>query len=390
MIIGGVGGVFRTGSSKVGYSETFFPIAVDTVSETSINSLISAARPIKTSTRVRVLNALGAWIDLGDVTYMSATANADGSGQASFTIANSRKWSVDGTENPNVLRPSYRQIQAITRITSGANVYENTIFSGTIETYSESHGQRNGTINISAKPFSQTAANRIIKGLPRATVYRKIYDECMASGLFAVGQFPVCFIPDNGDAITAFLTPTISLQQMIHQIATYPTQQVRTGGGLLVTYQSDVDQSDLVSTFSVDDDSAITLTRVIGGSTAYNTVVAQGYATGSGGTFLTTETVSDSTDVDLRGTVLDPMVYGSPDVYIEYNVEAAAAYIAENLRDRLTLQVRLNPWITPTTQLSVSSNRLYMTNKLARVDQVTHTISFGNATTTLSDVAVLE
>jgi len=264
--------------------------------------------------------------------------------------------------------------------------YENTLFLGVIETYSESHGQLNGTITISAKTLSNATAARMIKGLKRHTVYRKIYDECMASGLFAAGQFPVCFIDDDSGAITKFLTPTIDLASMIHQIVAYPVQQTRQGGGLLVTFATTITDAEAQSVYSVDDSSAISLTRSVGGASSYNTVTVQGLSSG----VLTTQTISDADDVDLRGTFAAPFVYGSSDEQLSANLVAARAWIDEMLRDKLSMQIRLNPWITPSTRLNVSSGRLFYNNRLARVSNVTHNISPSGAVTTLSDVAVLD
>lgn len=394
MIIGGVGGVFRVGpgGSKVGYSETFFPVAVDTASEASINALIDAARPVKLSAVVRVLNAEGAWIELGDVTYFSVNSKSDGSGNGFFTVANSKKWSVNGTQNPNVLRPSYRQIQVVVTIVSRGVSYVNMLFSGTIETYSESHGQRQGTISISARPSTAAASSRTIQGLPRYTQYRKIYDECMDSGLFGPGQFPVFFCPDRqfsnaGNAMeTEYITASTDLSTMIHNLVAYPTQQTRSNGGLLVSYSTSVSETEVVNTYSVNDNAAITLTRSVGGATSYNTVTVQGRLYYG----VTTQTITDADDVLLRGTVASPYVYGSADLPLVENIVSAQAWIAEMLRDKLSIQLRLNPWLKPSTILKITSARLFMTDRAARIEDVTHNFRYGEAVTTLSNVAVLD
>ena len=258
MIIGGIGGVFRVGPGglKVGYSETFFLIAVDAASGSSVNSLISATTPIKISAIVKIANDAGIWVNIGDVTYASVTLRADGTGTATLTIANSKKWSVAGDIYPELLRPSYRQIQILVTLRSGGATYKNTLFLGVIETYSESHGQRNGTITISAKTLSNATAARMIKGLKRHTVYRKIYDECMASGLFAAGQFPVMFIDDVADVgagavESQYLTADTLLSAMIYNLIAYPTQAVRDNGGLRITFQTQIADVAPVSTYEV-------------------------------------------------------------------------------------------------------------------------------------------
>jgi hypothetical protein len=391
MIVGGIGGVFRVGASKVGYSETFFPIAVDAASEQSVDNLINAEKAVKFTAKMQILNDLAEWVEVGDVTYASVTQRPDGTGAGNFSIANSKKWSVAGTQNPELLRPSYRQMQIVVTIKSGVNIYENTLFNGTIETYSESHGQQNGSITLSAKPFSASIGSRFIRGLKRYTVYRKIYDECMASGLFAVGQFPAIFTDDDertnsGAVENLYLTTATLLSTMIAEIIAYQNIAVRGNGGLLVTFATQITEAEVVRVFNIDDSASISLTRVVGGASSYNTVIVQGLFNG----VLTTQTYVNAEDVALRGTFQSPTVYGDPNEAITENYNAAAAWVAEMLRDKLSIQLRLNPFLTPGVQLRVSSDRLFMTNKLCRIGNITHTLSYGQATTTLSEVAVLE
>lgn len=391
MIIGGIGGVFRVGSSKVGYSETFFPIAVDTATESSINSLIAAEKPARILATVRILNDSAQWVEIGDVTYMSVSSKSDGSGQGSFTIANSKKWSVAGTLNPELLRPSYRQMQVTTTFKSGGQTLSKVLFSGVIETYSEAHGQSNGTISLSARSFSSSTNKRTIRGLKRYTIYRKIYDECIASGLFGAGQFPVQFIDDStrsgiSSVDALYLTATTNLATMIHNIIAYPTQGVRGNGGLLITFSTPISQAEATTVYSISDAAVISLTRSVGGAESYNSVVVQGLFNG----VLSTQIVSNTEDIALRGAFPSPFVYGSASEQLSVNVAAATAWIQELLRDKLSIQLRLNPWLTPSTQLRVTSARLFMDNRLCRIENVTHSLTYGQATTTLSDVAVLE
>lgn len=387
MIIGGIGGVFKTGpgGSRTGYYETFLPMAIDTISQASINNIIDSARPLSLSANAEILDDDGEWVPMPDITYFQTTEKSDGSGSAMITLANAEKWSVSGTQNNGLLTPSNRQIRIVATLKSGLFSYSVLQFSGIIETYSESHGQRNATISLTARPFSATASNRIIKGLSRSTTYRKMLDEAAQCGIFAVGQCVVFFGPDYAGADALFLTPTIDLASMIYQLVAYPIQQTRGNGGLLVTYKTTVISQTVTSEFAVDDSAIISMTKAVGGATAYNTMIVQG----TFNSVILTSTVSDAADIANRGVFADPVVYGDAEVSLSTNIASATALMAENLRDRLSIQIRFNPLLKANTVLRINSDRLFAVDVQGRIGTVTSTYQHGNAMTTLSDVAVL-
>lgn len=384
MIIGGVGGVFRTGpgGSKTGYSETFFPIVVS-VGTAAIDTAFRARTPIVYSARARIQDDEGDWVDLsGACSFFQVSENKDGGGSAFLTIADAATWSVEGSAHPDLLRPSAQPIQLFVTVKIRGVSYETILFNGIIESYSEAHGQRNGTISITARPSSVSLTNvPASNDSAGQTIYRVVYDELMVSGVFSAGQVPIMFFDD--DAIDWTQPAYSSLAAVISTLLGASTKITnRPAGGLLLQPAGSSDSE--ASTFTVEDGNQASVTRSLGSANSYNTVVCWGYV----GSSVLTQTVQDAADVAKRGVRQYPSMFGNWNLFLSTNVALATSWIAEMLRGKLSAQLQLNPFLGVGSVITYTSARMGITGS-ARVGNVTHRYQRGDAQTWISDVAVL-
>lgn len=383
MIIGGVGGVCRTGDTKTGYQEWYFPVLV-TVGTEPVDEAFSENQPVKYSASTRIRNvADNAWVDLADVTYFQVAGKKDGSGSANLTIRKPDVWNVDGVSYPDLLRPSARLLQILCTITIKGTSYTVPIFNGQITNYNESHGQSGGSISITANASSLGLDRRTPAGLSRQTAYRLILDELAASGLFTVGQVPVIMFADYAfgeDGSQAYE----NLLALIEGVAPVVVNVVsRQTGGVIIDQRGA--ETEETAAFTINDDNQVSLNRTLGAAGSFNTITVQGLV----GSTLTFQTVSDATDVARRGTVRYPWNYGSTRQTLAINVAGAEEWIAEMTRGRLSVGLQLNPFIAVGTILGFDSSRLFITSGRARVGAFTHQYRYGSASTQLTDVAVL-
>lgn len=381
MIIGGKDGVFFSGSIRSGMYEYFFPAVVTVGSEAVDNAFVNR-KPIKYSASCRIRNVADtAWIDISDVTFFQVSGNKSGGGSANLTLRKPDKWNIDGTENPDLLRPSSRALQIFVTISFSGNSYTIPAFTGQIENYNESHGQSGGSISITAKSNSLSMQNRPTQDLTSATVYRRIVDELAASGLFAAGQVPVIFFEDS---VLTTQQNFSNLLALIEGLAPVSVDIItRQSGGLII--QPKGQQTDEAQSFNLSDNNQVSINRSIGGAQSFNRITVAGISAG----ILATQTVEDAADIARRGVVLYPYRYGNTSRDLALNVADAGALLAESLRGKLSAQTQLNPFINVGTVLGFSSGRLFITNGRARVGSFTHSYQHGSASTQIYDMAVL-
>ena len=383
MIIGGVGGVCRTGDTKTGYQEWYFPVLV-TVGTGAVDKAFSKTQPIKYSASARIRNvADDAWVALPDVTYFQVAGKTDGSGSANLTVRKPDTWNIDGTTYPDLLRPSARPLQIFCTITIQGTDYTVPIFNGVIYNYNESHGQFGGSISLTCQSRSIALQNRDLTGYQRLTMYRQIYDELMASGLFSTGQGPVIMFADYAfDSEESYEYG--NLLAMIEGVTPFAVDisNRQTGGVLIVQRGAENDET---AAFSLQDNNQVTLTRSLGSSTSFNTITVVGRENGE----TKTQVVSDATDVARRGTIRYPWNYGTRTRALADNVADAETWIAEMLRGKISCGIQMNPFIQIGTILNFDSGRLFITSGRARVGAYTHQYRYGSAATQLTDVAVL-
>ena len=383
MIKGGIGGVCRVGvgGCRPGYSQTFLPALV-TVGTEIIDAALQGGRSIRYSASVRIRNVAGTdWVDVVDVIYFQVSARADGSGSANLTVRAPDKWSIDGTLYPDLLRPSERVFQVIVTLVVGASSYSTPVFTGQITNYNEAHGQRGGSISLTARSTTIALSNRNTAETPSLTAYRRVQDEMKASGLFAPGQGPVSLWNDYEMEQVLVYNNLLDLLERVPPVAV--DISTRSTGGVIQTVSGE--ELEREAAFTITDDNQISLTRSIGSGNSFNTVTVIGTFEGE----ITTTTVQDANDVAARGVIRYAPIYGSQTRDLADNIADAEAWIAEMVRGKLSAQLQFNPFLQIGTVLSFSSSRLFISDGKARVQAFNHRFSRGTAETSLSDLAVL-
>jgi len=383
MIIGGVGAVCKPveGGCVIGFKEAFLP-CLATLGSEPVDNAFRNRSPIKYSALVRIRNVADTdWITLSDVIFFQVSGNQGGGGSANLTIRKPEKWSIDGAEYPDLLRPSSRIMQIICTIQIGAASYSLPVFTGTIENYNESHGQSGGSISVTAKINSLALDNRPVAGIVADTAYRRIFDELDASGLFSGLPAPLVMIEDysltSQDAYTNLLAMVEGVARIEISITTSPN------GGILIRAKEAGETEE--GAFTLEDGNQVSISRSIGSAASYNRIMVIGSVDG----VITAQAVSDAEDISRRGVVQYPYRYGAPERELELNVIDAEALIAESLRGKLSAQVQLNPFLRVGTVLNFESTRLFISEGRARVGSFTHSYSVGQAVSTIYDMAVL-
>jgi len=378
MIIGGVGGVCRVGSFKIGCKHYFLPIILNSgeVSET-----ITTA-PARFSASARIKNSSDVWVDLADATYCQISSNSKAGSSAFLTIKNTVKWSIDGISNEDLLRPSQRIVQINCTMAVAGQVFSALVFSGQIQNYSEAQGQSGGSISLSLKGGGQLLANRPATLTRYKTVYRRIEAELAASGLFFQGQTPLFLLEDS---VIAAFSEYSSILTMLTQLAGSLSEVItRASGGIILGKQSD--SIETTAKFLISDNSSSALTRSVGSAGSYNTAACIGLSGGS----VVQRLIQNTADVSSRGVVQYPSVIGDTSTAIEESEAEAELMISESLRGKISTQIRLNPFINTGSILGFSSARLFIASVNARANSCNHQYSNGQCVTTLSGLAVLE
>jgi len=280
-----------------------------------------------------------------------------------------------------LLEPSSRSVRLIANMRIGNNLYSSTAFVGNITNYSESHGYKRGSINITAKSIANSLQNRSTQDLTRLTAYRLIFDELAASGFIPTHLAPIMLANDR--AITA--DSYDSLIDLVSSVIAGAVDITSTlAGGVIVSKKGLT--VPVGSTFSLSDNIQTTVSRSKGSGTSYNTVDVIGL---SGGTVIN-ETVLDAEDVEARGIVRAPEVYGTIDTDLEENKSDALRWISEMIRGEVSIQCRLNPYLVAGGIIDLTSARLFIDSTKAKIGAATHRFGNRSAETTLSNVGLIE
>lgn len=383
MIIGGIGGVARVGGIlKTDVTVSYLPCTVDAGTE-AVDKAFLSGRPVEYKAWAEIRDDDDKVIDLFDVTNLQISSNADGGGNAMLTVRNTDKWSIEGVEHAGLLRPANRPITVTMRVIIGGEEYETQLFSGVVESYSESHGAGGASISLSCRPVTTSITNRPAKNYARLTAYRRLYDEFKDSGLFGVGQCLIFLMPDF--AVTGE-TGFATISQVVNNlIPVGKSISARETGGVKIEPLG-ASASEAADEFTLTDANQNSITRSVGVKSSYNSVSVWGVdELGE----LVFEDVQDLADIANRGIVAYPITYGSPEAPIEQNKQAAQEWLASMIRGKLSSQIMLNPFIKVGAIIKFSSERLFIVDGQARVDNVLHRYSVGAATTWLSEMSVL-
>lgn len=380
MIIGGVGGVMRVGGALAGLKLNHLPVSVD-FGRSNIDGVFVENRPISYSATAKINDGVQD-IPIGEVVNFQISANINGSGNAMLTVRDTDKWGISQTTYQDLLRPSNKILTITISMMIGTSSYDVDVFTGTIESYSESQGASGGSISLSCRPASVSILNKSYNAPNRLTAFRAINDALKSTGSFSKTQGLVMMLSDKpyGGA------QETSIGELINSI-TLGTAIVeeRTAGGLKIDNQSG-EEVETPAVFTVSDDNTGSITRSVGAQSTFNTITAWGLDDDGE---LVTQVVQDAADVAARGVLRYSTTYGDPELPIESNVAAAEALLSVGLRGRVSVQMVLNPFLQVGDLISFSSVRLGITSATAKVNRLQHHFAHGNAQTWLSEVSLL-
>lgn len=380
MIIGGVGGVMRVGGALAGLKLNHLPVSVD-FGRSNIDGVFVENRPISYSATAKINDGVQD-ISIGEVANFQISANINGSGNAMLTVRDTDKWGISRTTYQDLLRPSNKILTITISMMIGTSSYDVDVFTGTIESYSESQGASGGSISLSCRPASVSILNKSYNAPNRLTAFRAINDALKSTGSFSKTQGLVMMLSDKpyGGA------QETSIGELINSI-TLGTAIVeeRTAGGLKIDNQSG-EEVETPAVFTVSDDNTGSITRSVGAQSTFNTITAWGLDDDGE---LVTQVVQDAADVAARGVLRYSTTYGDPELPIESNVAAAEALLSVGLRGRVSVQMVLNPFLQVGDLISFSSVRLGITSATAKVNRLLHHFAHGNAQTWLSEVSLL-
>jgi len=380
MIIGGVGGVMRVGGALAGLKLNHLPVSVD-FGRSNIDGVFVENRPISYSATAKINDGVQD-IPIGEVVNFQISANINGSGNTMLTVRDTDKWGISQTTYQDLLRPSNKILTITISMMIGTSSYDVDVFTGTIESYSESQGASGGSISLSCRPASVSILNKSYNAPNRLTAFRAINDALKSTGSFSKTQGLVMMLSDKpyGGA------QETSIGELINSI-TLGTAIVeeRTAGGLKIDNQSG-EEVETPAVFTVSDDNTGSITRSVGAQSTFNTITAWGLDDVGE---LVTQVVQDAADVAARGVLRYSTTYGDPELPIESNVAAAEALLSVGLRGRVSVQMVLNPFLQVGDLISFSSVRLGITSATAKVNRLQHHFAHGNAQTWLSEVSLL-
>lgn len=379
MIIGGVGGVMRIGGALAGLKLNHFPVAVD-FGRSNIDGVFVDNRPISYSATVKINDGVQD-ISIGEVANFQISANINGSGNAMLTVRDTDKWGISQATYKDLLRPSNNVLTITINLMIGTYSYDVPVFTGTIESYSESQGASGSSISLSCRPASVSILNKSYNAPNRLTAFRAINDALKSTGSFSKTQGLVMMLSDkpySGAQET-------SVGELIN-IVTLGTAIIeeRTAGGIKIDNESG-EEVETPAVFTVSDDNAGSITRSVGARSTFNTITVWGLDDGE----LVTQVVQDAADVAARGVLRYSTTYGDPELPISSNVAGAEALLAIGLRGRVSVQMVLNPFLRVGDLISFSSARLGITSATAKVNRLQHHYAHGNAQTWLSEVSLL-
>ena len=380
MIIGGVGGVMRVGGALAGLKLNHLPVSVD-FGRSNIDGVFVENRPISYSATAKINDGVQD-IPIGEVVNFQISANINGSGNAMLTVRDTDKWGISQTTYQDLLRPSNKILTITISMMIGTSSYDVDVFTGTIESYSESQGASGGSISLSCRPASVSILKKSYNAPNRLTAFRAINDALKSTGSFSKTQGLVMMLSDKpyGGA------QETSIGELINTI-TLGTAIVeeRTAGGLKIDNQSG-EEVETPAVFTVSDDNTGSITRSVGAQSTFNTITVWGLDDDGE---LVTQVVQDAADVAARGVLRYSTTYGDPELPIESNVAAAEALLSVGLRGRVSVQMVLNPFLRVGDLISFSSVRLGITSATAKVNRLQHHFAHGNAQTWLSEVSLL-
>lgn len=379
MIIGGVGGVMRIGGALAGLKLNHFPVAVD-FGRSNIDGVFVDNRPISYSATVKINDGVQD-ILIGEVANFQISANINGSGNAMLTVRDTDKWGISQATYRDLLRPSNNVLTITINLMIGTYSYDVPVFTGTIESYSESQGASGSSISLSCRPASVSILNKSYNAPNRLTAFRAINDALKSTGSFSKTQGLVMMLSDklySGAQETSIgeLINTITLGTAIIE--------ERTAGGVKIDNQSG-EEVETPAVFTVSDDNTGSITRSVGARSTFNTITVWGLDDGE----LVTQVVQDAADVAARGVLRYSTTYGNPELPISSNVAGAEALLSIGLRGRVSVQMVLNPFLRVGDLISFSSARLGITSATAKVNRLQHHYAHGNAQTWLSEVSLL-
>ena len=380
MIIGGVGGVMRVGGALAGLKLNHLPVSVD-FGRSNIDGVFVENRPISYSATAKINDGVQD-ILIGEVANFQISANINRSGNAMLTVRDTDKWGISQTTYKDLLRPSNKILTITISMMIGTSSYDVDVFTGTIESYSESQGASGGSISLSCRPTSVSILNKSYNAPNRLTAFRAINDALKSTGSFSKTQGLVMMLSDKpyGGAQETSIGELINTITMGTAIV-----EERTAGGLKIDSQSG-EEVETPAVFTVSDDNTGSITRSVGAQSTFNTITAWGLDDDGE---LVTQVVQDAADVAARGVLRYSTTYGDPELPIESNVAAAEALLSVGLRGRVSVQMVLNPFLRVGDLISFSSVRLGITSATAKVNRLQHHFAHGNAQTWLSEVSLL-
>lgn len=384
MIIGGVGGVFRTGGTKVGYSETFFPIQIVNVSST-VNAAFLENLPVVYDARVRIQTVdQASWVTLTDVTNMSIYLSST-RGSASLTVRKTETWNISGDLYPLLLDPSLRKIEIYCGITVRGARIESLVFIGRILNYSEVHGREGSSINLNCESLPNALknieSNTVGQVARTLTLYRALDELMNQSGLFQTGQ-PFAFLYE--DIVMEPVALAGNIRTIVAILVPDAIVSALDSGGIKIASKN-IPGSETAYEFS--DNNIGSLTRSFARTYNAISVIGSVYSWLEQSSVVVRGTATNEPDILKRGRFNSPTTAGSASTNYYTNLVDTARKIENELKGKLTFKTRFNPLLLLSAKISISSEKMNKEYQ-ARADKITISYAHGNASMTLSDVVI--
>jgi len=369
MIIGGIGGVCRTGldGSRTGYRETYIQGLVSGTGD------IGRVQTLTFSAKVQILNVAGtADVVIDDVTAFSITLKSGGS-SANITIRDVETWGRNSISNPDLLAPSARKLEIIVTCTYAGTDYEFSVFLGFISSYSEAHGRSNSAITLVVNQILDATSGLEYVEIDGGgkTAYAVMREGCRE---FGFNGAVLMFLPDT-EAPDHYEFKTVKFMLWTLFGIVYIRFQNFPGDSVMIESVADADFVVTPPTEFNDDETNVS-TTISSGSSAFNTIKVAFFNESNE---YEVEYAEDAVDVAKRGTIVGPVVSGT---YLQWTKAGLVAYaerlIAQAIYGSITVQTRMNPALHLGKVCSFSCDRMNFSGK-AGIEELRISYSRGNA-----------
>ena len=368
MLIGGVGGICKTGDDgvRVGYDFAY----VQTVVVPSVDIGILQGLEYKAFIEVQEVGGSD-FVSIDDVTYFQVSLSKDGNASVNATVRNVEKWGKNQTEYPNLLNPSSRAFRVIAEVSYAGNSLTVPMFTGNITGYSESVGRGGNSISITAKPLIQRIGEQDTTQVAASdiTAYLTFSEECSNKD---VPTPHIVFFDDFEQNRNFFYNRLPALARILWG---WTARITDFAGGVMIAGGEGVEHEESVV---FNDSNVISETRSIN-EARYNAVRVSSLSTGS----LIQGEVVDVGDIADRGKIYAPERLFSRDIPFAELEATAALAISGQLNGQISIQVRFNPLLFIGMNCSFSGDKINISG-VGEIVRVSHQYRYGTASTNLA------